>query len=226
MRFFSAGDGTIRKVFTHSFYFFLASIFFCLTFISCSDTEPEVDDAEVFLVLDYSSTPPVSRLAVFVEVESDVRLASGITVQNEETGFKWTCENPIRFDGKDKKSWAGSTSLSVPLGMSIPCGKYTLTYTDFAEREAEVEFYLDYPSELLEASSLSFPDILDSSAVKNIALYNSDSSLLYFGEEKEEWVDSSSILSDFKSAKTLRVCYTIKESSVISLMPEEELCLE
>ena len=106
--------------------------------------------------------------------------------------------------------------------MKIPAGEYVLTYFDMAGDEDEISFYVDYPENILNLKSEDFPDGLDYSEKKS-AVYTKDGVLLYYGKEKKEWKNRNAILADYKNAGFIRTCYTLKNDSVICLMPPENL---
>ena len=199
------------------FLFILSVLFF-----SCSQDSAQIASAESSLIFDYSENPPDMRLAVFVNSESDVRLASKIKIVNKDSGLEWNCGELVKFEDKNKNSWAGCANIVAAFGMKIPAGEYVLTYFDMAGDEDEISFYVDYPENILNLKSEDFPDGLDYSEKKS-AVYTKDGVLLYYGKEKKEWKNRNAILADYKNAGFIRTCYTLKNDSVICLMPPENL---
>ena len=193
-----------------------------LFLFTCSQDSAQIASAESSLIFDYSENPPDMRLAVFVNSESDVRLASKIKIVNKDSGLEWNCGELVKFEDKNKNSWAGCANIVAAFGMKIPAGEYVLTYFDMAGDEDEISFYVDYPENILNLKSEDFPDGLDYSEKKS-AVYTKDGVLLYYGKEKKEWKNRNAILADYKNAGFIRTCYTLKNDSVICLMPPENL---
>lgn len=195
---------------------------FSVLFFSCSQDSAQIASAESSVIFDYSQNPPDMRLSVFVNSESDVRLASKIKIVNKNSGLEWNCDELVKFEDKNKNSWTGCANIVAAFGMKIPAGEYVLTYFDMAGDEDEILFSIDYPENVLTLKSEDFPDGFDYSEKKS-AIYTKDGVLLYYGEEKKEWENRNTVLVDYKDAGFIRICYTLKNDSVICLMPPENL---
>lgn len=195
---------------------------FSVLFFSCSQDSAQIASAESSVIFDYSQNPPDMRLSVFVNSESDVRLASKIKIVNKNSGLEWNCDELVKFEDKNKNSWTGCANIVAAFGMKIPAGEYVLTYFDMAGDEDEILFSIDYPENVLTLKSEDFPDGFDYSEKKS-AIYTKDGVLLYYGEEKKEWENRNTVLVDYKDAGFIRTCYTLKKDSVICLMPPENL---
>lgn len=195
---------------------------FSVLFFSCSQDSAQIASAESSVIFDYSQNPPDMRLSVFVNSESDVRLASKIKIVNKNSGLEWNCDELVKFEDKNKNSWTGCANIVAAFGMKIPAGEYVLTYFDMAGDEDEILFSIDYPENVLTLKSEDFPDGFDYSEKKS-AIYTKDGVLLYYGEEKKEWENRNTVLVDYKDAGLIRTCYTLKNDSVICLMPPENL---
>lgn len=195
---------------------------FSVLFFSCSQDSAQIASAESSVIFDYSQNPPDMRLSVFVNSESDVRLASKIKIVNKNSGLEWNCDELVKFEDKNKNSWTGCANIVAAFGMKIPAGEYVLTYFDMAGDEDEILFSIDYPENVLTLKSEDFPDGFDYSEKKS-AIYTKDGVLLYYGEEKKEWENRNTVLVDYKDAEFIRTCYTLKNDSVICLMPPENL---
>lgn len=195
---------------------------FSVLFFSCSQDSAQIASAESSVIFDYSQNPPDMRLSVFVNSESDVRLASKIKIVNKNSGLEWNCDELVKFEDKNKNSWTGCANIVAAFGMKIPAGEYVLTYFDMAGDEDEILFSIDYPENVLTLKSEDFPDGFDYSEKKS-AIYTKDGVLLYYGEEKIEWENRNTVLVDYKDAGVIRTCYTLKNDSVICLMPPENL---
>ena len=195
---------------------------FSVLFFSCSQDSAQIASAESSVIFDYSQNPPDMRLSVFVNSESDVRLASKIKIVNKNSGLEWNCDELVKFEDKNKNSWTGCANIVAAFGMKIPAGEYVLTYFDMAGDEDEILFSIDYPENILTLKSEDFPDGFDYSEKKS-SIYTKDGVLLYYGEEKKEWENRNTVLVDYKDAGFIRTCYNLKNDSVICLMPPENL---
>ena len=195
---------------------------FSVLFFSCSQDSAQIASAESSVIFDYSQNPPDMRLSVFVNSESDVRLASKIKIVNKNSGLEWNCDELVKFEDKNKNSWTGCANIVAAFGMKIPAGEYVLTYFDMAGDEDEILFSIDYPEIVFILIFVFFPDGVDDSEKKS-AIYTKDGVLLYYGEEKKEWENRNTVLVDYKDAGFIRTCYTLKNDSVICLMPPENL---
>ena len=201
-----------------SLFVFIFSVLFFFFF----QDSAQIASAESSVIFDYSQNPPDMRLSVFVNSESDVRLASKIKIVNKNSGLEWNCDELVKFEDKNKNSWTGCANIVAAFGMKIPAGEYVLTYFDMAGDEDEILFSIDYPENVLTLKSEDFPDGFDYSEKKS-AIYTKDGVLLYYGEEKKEWENRNTVLVDYKDAGFIRTCYTLKNDSVICLMPPENL---
>lgn len=190
--------------------------FCCMLFFSCSDSSPAVSSVRAFTVFDYAEkdSPPETRLAVFVNVESDVRLARELRIYNEKAGLEWKAESLMKVPADGHESWAGSASIVPVHGKHLPQGAYSAVYEELSGREAEAGFTVSYPDSFLQATAADFPDIIRTGYRKLAAAYSQESSLVYFGERKTE-----SSLSEYGNAQFLRECYYIEDISVVCLMP-------
>ena len=195
---------------------------FSVLFFSCSQDSAQIASAESSVIFDYSQNPPDMRLSVFVNSESDVRLASKIKIVNKNSGLEWNCDELVKFEDKNKNSWTGCANIVAAFGMKIPAGEYVLTYFDMAGDEDEILFSIDYPENVLTLKSEDFPDGFDYSEKKS-AIYTKDGVQLYYGEEKKEWENRNTVRVEYKDAGFIRTCYTLKNDSVICLMPPENL---
>ena len=207
----------------------LSVIFFAflLFFFSCSNDEPQgysVDHRLVFDFADFDS-PPVSRLSVYLALESDVHLASSMKVINEETGLVWNCSNTRlkKIENSNKDKWAGYPRFVPAVNSDFPKGRYMVYYEDKAERDLEKSFYLKYPDELSSCRAGDFPEKISVPVTKKVAVYSNEDVLLYFGDENSHWKVSEDIIAEYKNAWCKRTCYCMSGNSIICLMPPVEL---
>jgi hypothetical protein len=108
-------------------------LIFAFAFFSCTDVSPSVSAVKSVTVFDYGGEKCESRLAVFVEVKSDVHLAKKLTVKCEPEGYEWTVENPVKFQQDEKQSFAGYANLVAPEGKKFR-GENTRQFTKICHR--------------------------------------------------------------------------------------------
>ncbi|MBQ8680512.1 MAG: hypothetical protein IJ530_12235 [Treponema sp.] len=210
----------------------LHSVFFCFialfsfSLFSCAESEADVVSASATAVFDYSDSEslPSVRLAVFVQVTSDIQRADNFTISNTESGYTWSVAKPGIFTGLNK-SYAYSLNLNVPEGDSFPTGEYMLLYKDAAGSEDSIRFSVNYDKELLSANSTACKKIL-SNVTENVAVYDASGELLFMGKAKSSWKNNDAILRDYKLARTKRICYVAPGNSIICMMPAEKLKTE
>ena len=134
---------------------------FSVLFFSCSQDSAQIASAESSVIFDYSQNPPDMRLSVFVNSESDVRLASKIKIVNKNSGLEWNCDELVKFEDKNKNSWTGCANIVAAFGMKIPAGEYVLTYFDMAGDEDEILFIYNVDDDSWIASISSVVYILN-----------------------------------------------------------------
>ena len=203
--------------------FFCAALLFSFSFFSCADSEPDVVTASGTAVFDFSDdeVSPSARLAVFVQVASDVQRADRFTISNADSGYSWAVAKPGVFTGLNK-SYAYSLNLNAPEGESIPLGDYTVVYEDAAGSDDSIRFSVNYNKALLSATASSCKSLL-SNATENVAVYDETGELLFMGKPKNAWKTNEAILKDYKLAATKRICYVTPGNAIICMMPAENL---
>lgn len=196
----------------------------CLASVSCADSEPDIVSATGALVFDYATDEslPASRLAVFVQTESDVRRVSSLLVVHEETGYRWYVTAPDMIKGGDKQ-WACAPHLLPPENGRIPAGEYALWYTDAAGEEAESAFTVAYAEKLFGTTADGVTAVMTGATEDSLALYDKDDVLIYFGKRKNGWNENADILRDYGTAYYLRHCIAADGNRVVCLLPAEYL---
>ncbi|WP_407429303.1 hypothetical protein [Treponema sp.] len=204
-------------------YFYILAVISSLAFFSCSDSETDVVTVTASTIFDYSDNenPPSARLAVFFQVTNEVQRTDSFVVSNEKSGYSWNVKNPGIFTGLNK-NYTYSLNLSAPEGESIPVGSYSAVYYDAAGNEDSINFDVNYSLELLKSNALKCKDFLGKYN-ENIAVYDDSGELLFMGKAKASWKSNESILKDYKTAFSKRICYVTSGNSIICMMPEEKL---
>ena len=196
----------------------------CVAFASCADAEPDIVSATGSVVFDYATDEslPASRLAVFVQTESEVQRVSSIQIVSKETGYRWNITAPNMLKSGDKQ-WACYTNLLPPEHERIPVGLYEFQYIDAAGEEAESTFTVSYSEKLLDTTSGNVRSVITSAKEESVALYDKNNVLIYFGKRKNNWSSNANILRDYNTAFTLRHCIAADSNRVVCLLPAEYL---
>ncbi len=205
----------------HFFYgFVVLALFSC---ISCADSTPELILATGAAVFDYSdeNSLPQLRLAVFVQMDSEVQRADSLEMESRESGYNWRVSSPRLFKNGEKK-WACYTNLQPPVNEPLPAGIYDFRYNDAAGEVASSSFIVAYPKALLTAKAGDVPNLV-TGATEDIALYDKNNVLIFLGKKRSNWTNNAAILRDFNGAVTKRICLSADSNRLVCLMPEELL---
>ena len=191
----------------------------CVSLFSCAMEEAEVSAASGSLILDYENEEsfPDSRLAVFIQPKNSVQRTDSFSAENISSGYVWNVSFPSLFE-TDTRQFAYCANLKAPDGESIPKGGYKIIYNDAAGASAEFSFEIEYDDSLLEKKSSEVAALI-SEKIENLAVYDENDELIYFGKRKSGWTSNAAILSEYKIASYTRVCYSTSSNSVICFMP-------
>lgn len=197
-------------------------LFLLLIFImSCStDTDIKVSGVDSFVVFDYESEDslPLMRLSVFAETSSDVHRVERIKILSRETDYEWTVYEPVIIEAESRQ-WAGTCDFVCPEEIDFPSGFYTLTYTDSGDNEIETAFSISYPSDLMRKTAREVDAFLDGDVRENIALYDENDILIYYGVYKDSWKDDARLFAENNECMYYRRCLSVRASSAFCLMP-------
>ncbi|MBP5442081.1 MAG: hypothetical protein J6Y60_02465 [Treponema sp.] len=207
--------------------FFLPLVFgtvFLFSFFSCSDSETRITGLFSTTVLDYADWEsfPTARLSVFAETTLDERAADEIKITHNQSGLVWQCKNPRKIASTKNSTWAGYTNFVPVQGSYIPQGNYSISYVDMAGQECQSIFTVSYPEELLETTAAEFND-MKIDREENIALYDPEGQLIYYGERKDSWTSNSEIRKTYGVAEKIRICYRLSNGRTVCMMPVENL---
>lgn len=187
----------------------------------CADSEPKLLSADATVVFDYQSENSVAsaRLSVFAETESDSHRVEKISVISKSTQYEWSAFEPVII-ASDKKQWAGYTDFVCPVSRKIPAGIYRLVYTDGEGREAETSFSVFYPDSLASCTAADVRDVLDGEYLEQVAVFDGNDALLYYGLKKDGWTDPETIFSAIKDSVCYRTCLVVKNATAVCVLPE------
>ena len=194
-----------------------------LCMASCTQVVPEVKYSSLSVVFDYKDekTLPSARLCVFVETVSDARRYESINVKCVQNGFTWDVNDVFKIKSYDRM-YAGNTSLLVPEGEKIPTGLYDIVFYNADLEKVESQTTLNYDSEFYECKSGDIPEMMRKrGGRKNIAIYDKEGKMLYYGERTDKLDDTRKIWNKYRNAASFNEVWKLPNNSVICVMPLE-----
>ena len=196
------------------------STFFFASLSGCSDSEPRVIASSSYVIFDYPDvkSEPSVRFAVFLETSSDVHRVSKFTVTSRETSYQWYCDNPVIFSN-EKRNFAGWTDFVTPEDIQIPTGFYDVEYVDAQDRICNSVLSVNYQSQFEKVTVEELDSLITGKYRENVALYDNENSVVYYGEMKDSWKTEKRIFSAFGSAVYYRKCIILSSSNTILLFP-------
>jgi len=202
----------------------LSSILLSILFMaSCTQVVPEVKYSSLSVVFDYKDekTLPSARLCVFVETVTDARRYESINVKSAQNGFTWDVNDVFKIKSYDRM-YAGNTSLLVPEGEKIPTGLYDVVFYNADLEKVETQTNLNYDSEFYECKSGDIPEMMRKrGGRKNIAIYDKEGKMLYYGERTDKLDDTRKIWNKYRNAASFNEVWKLPNNSVICIMPLE-----
>ena len=190
---------------------------------SCTQVVPEVKYSSLSVVFDYKDekTLPSARLCVFVETVSDARRYESINVKCVQNGFTWDVNDVFKIKSYDRM-YAGNTTLLVPEGEKIPTGLYDIGFYNADLEKVESQTTLNYDSEFYECKSGDIPEMMRKrGGRKNIAIYDKEGKMLYYGERTDKLDDTRKIWNKYRNAASFNEVWKLPNNSVICIMPLE-----
>lgn len=202
-------------------YLIISSII--LLFVGCTQTLPEIRQANASIIFDYKDddTFPDSRLSVFVQSNSNINRYETMKVASAEPEFLWESSDLARLSFS-KKNFVGYTNFVLPAGIKLPLGNYSVIYENADEEQAELSFNIDYDLSLYETKSTDVENkIKEKQPRKKIEVFDAEKTLIYFGDytfsSKEE------IKRKLHDASTFRMIFIASNGNLICIMPVEKL---
>jgi hypothetical protein len=189
--------------------------------LSCSDSAPYIQSVRFRAVFDFKShtEPPELSAMLFIQPDTDVSLVAEIKLIHEQSDFIWSVTDPVILH-EAQTAWAGSAHLVNVPGV-FPQGNYRVRYIDVAERASETTVTLAYPQQLIQSTAANALENVPMSSERQVALYDSEDRLIYFGERDRHWTTARNVAADYPAARSYRDCYISQSTAV--LMPVETL---
>ena len=202
----------------------LSSILLSILFMaSCTQIVPEVKYSTLSVVFEYKNekAAPDARLCVYVETVSDARRYENINVKAAQNGFVWDVTDVFKVKSYDRM-YAGNTTLVVPEGEKIPTGQYDIVFYNADLEKVETKAFLNYDAEFYNKKSGDIPEMMRKrGGKKNIAIYDKEGKMLYYGERTDKLDDTRKIWNKYRNAESFNEIWKLPNNSVICIMPLE-----
>ncbi len=215
----------MKKRFFGGGIFIVPVLFFAFFLFSCADSSPELSEVNPYLVLEFEEQKALSDsfLSVFVKMPHDSRRAESFVVKSLDDKHKigWKIEEPGVFD-VDGEEFVYALRLCHQENQQLPKGKFTLFYKDAGGQEVEIDFDFSYEDALIFSSKDDISSLI-AQKTENLALYDENNALIFFGKAKTAWKTDSDIKKDMKTAESKRIVLYSKDSQIIVLFPVEKL---
>lgn len=208
----------MRKSF---FYLLLSSLF--VFFIGCSQVVPEIKQANATVIFDYKDMEsyPDSRLCVFVQSESNINRYEMMILSSHDPDFTWETSELAKRT-VSKKNYVGYTNFSLPQGITLPLGNYSVVYKNADEEQAELSFFLNYDLSLYETKASEIEDKLKENKIrKKVQIFDSSSVLIYYGDYN--FSSKEDIKKKVHDADTFRLVLLTLNNNLICIMPSEKI---
>lgn len=191
---------------------------------SCAEAEAGILAVNASVVFEYkdSSSEPETSLSVFVQTEHEAQRADSIKVMRPDEKISWTITEPVMIKSGDNE-WAGYSVLLPAEGKTIENGEYRVAYTDAAGNEAEGLFTVNYKKEILSSNVSSIRSAAGVSLSENVALFDKDMNMLFYGRAKSAWRTNPGILRDYSRAAYIRRVLSTSSGNLVFKQPLESL---
>lgn len=214
----------MRKFFNYLINLIIFSFFF-IGFFSCTQNVPDIKYGTATVIFDYKNNEelPQARLSIFVESNSDVKRYERINVKSAENGYIWDVSEILKIKKSDKM-YAGNTNLVVPSGEKFPTGEYSIIYENADLEQVQTKIYLNYDTAFYNTKALEIPDLMKRKfGKKNIAIYDKNSNLIYYGERTDLLRDTRKIWNKYRNASFFTEVWCLSNNSVMCIMPIESV---
>ena len=192
--------------------FILFSVVF---FGSCTNTAPSIETVSTAMLYDYSesSDEPIVKMAVFVELHSDPVRINKIDITAPDNKYMWTIENPVSLENNNNVM-VGTSNIMQIQNEGFPEGRYSLMYTDVAQRTTKTSFMVS------ELTILTKEDLKNNSK-KVLVLYDKNNKLLYYGNRNSQ--DIETLITQFTDAKLMYELLVSSDEQTILIESKTEL---
>lgn len=209
-----------------SYLFFL--IIFAIIFASCSNSLTELSNASLTVVYEYQNSQnyPTARLTVFVSPSENVRRVEKLKLSSLENNYEWETYDVLQIQN-GSKYYAGYQNFVMPEGEKFPQGDFEIYYTEADDDESSCLARLDYNTDFYELNAEDALQVLKTQRfVEKIAIYDINSTLIYFGDYEKDIKTTEGLLKKYKSAYSTKKIWTSLNDSVFCIFPLEKLISE
>ena len=193
---------------------------------SCSDFSPAIVSVVPTVVFDYSDSDsnPKTHLSLFVALQKDAQRSEKLVVRKNGSDMEWTDFHPIIFKNGGK-NYVCAKNIFPYYRNRIEPGDYSLTFSDAAGNEISSNFSVSFENALLKTKQNDVKSLLGDFD-ENLAIYEEDGTLIFFGKRKNSWKKNADILSKYKTAFEKRLCYSKQNNSVLVMFAPEKIVKE
>lgn len=206
----------------------ILSLLITILFLSCSQNVPELVSGNYSVIFEYPEEEcyPNSRLSIFVEAQSDVRRFEKIQIKSLETDYIWYVDDIAKVELNDQQ-WAGTTNLVVPEDEIIPSGTYEITFYNADEKFEKIYLTIDYDTSFYDVETEHVAEnIKKLNGINNIAIYDENNILIYYGERTKELATKRNIWNSYRNAFSYQDIWCTKNDYVMCIMPVEKVILD
>jgi hypothetical protein len=171
----------------------------------------------VFEFTDDRSTPHMFAY-LLVHPTSDVGRIQSLTLVQLSTDYQWLITRPETMTARDG-IWVSGARLAPENPTGFVEGNYEVIYTDTSDRVARLSLTLRYESGYLTTTTATFMQLMPANAVTNLAVYDVDGQLLYFGPRSDDISDNDSLKRKFPDIITWREVVSVPDNTMAVLLP-------
>ena len=207
-------------------------LFFLLNFLfsSCKQVSPEIRAVFSCVIFEYSDNEklPEARVSVYMDSISDIRRVDSIEFNSLTSDYKWKIESEeIQLISNSNKQWAGNSNLYMPYKYQFPTGQYEIIYTNADGKFLKSKVNLKYESVFYEKFADEIPSFMESKkGKKQIAIFDKENKMIYFGEQDEELKNNRAIWLKYKDAAFYKEIWTLSDNSVMCILPKKDVVPE
>lgn len=202
----------------------LLIVVFLFCFISCSQNVPDITYTNYSVIFTYqdNESTPEARLSVFLQNNSDVRRCERIKISSHNPQYVWETSNIKKISAGDYQ-WAGNVNFVVPKGEKIPDGMYEITYINADHEKCTTSLNLFYDKNIYDYTVPELLEKLNNKSNINLAIFDENNVLLYFGEKTEDLLTKGDIFNTYPEASFYQDILLSYDKTVICILPENKL---
>ena len=192
---------------------------------ACSSNVPELGNARLSVIFDYTSNDelPKARLSVFVESISNPRRFDSITVSSNKNEYVWEANDMI-LAADQEKTYCGVTNFVMPQNEQIPSGDYTIVFRQADDEQIEIKRILSYDKSLYETKGSDVPQVMKKFySTRMLTIYDATKKIIYYGPRTSELLDSRGIWNNYREASEYQESWINQSGTIICNLPIEKV---